>query len=63
MDALDMETSAVAVVAYSNGVPFIAFRSLSDLAGGGSGSNEISTFFQLAAHNSALVVRSFLESL
>jgi len=63
VDALDMETSAVAMVAYSNGVPFIAFRSLSDLAGGGNGANEISTFFQLAARNSAQVVRSFLESL
>jgi adenosylhomocysteine nucleosidase len=63
VDALDMESSAVAMVAYSNGVPFIAFRSLSDLAGGGTGANEISTFFQLAARNSALVVRSFLESL
>ena len=31
---LDMESAAVAMVAYANGVPFIAFRSLSDLAGG-----------------------------
>ena len=29
---LDMETAAVATVAYANGVPFIGFRSLSDLA-------------------------------
>jgi adenosylhomocysteine nucleosidase len=34
---LDMESAAVATVAYANGVPFIAFRSLSDLAGGGPG--------------------------
>ena len=34
---LDMETSALAMVAYANGVPYIAFRSLSDLAGGGKG--------------------------
>ena len=27
---LDMETAAVAAVAYSNGVPYIAFRSLSE---------------------------------
>ncbi len=39
---------------------FIAFRSLSDLAGGGAGSNEIATFFLLAANNSAGVVEGFL---
>ena len=62
-DALDMESAAVAHVAYVNKVPFIAFRSLSDLAGGGPGENEISTFFQLAADNSANVVMAFLEKL
>ena len=62
-DALDMESAAVAHVAYVNKVPFIAFRSLSDLAGGGPGENEISTFFQLAADNSAKVVIAFLERL
>jgi adenosylhomocysteine nucleosidase len=62
-DALDMESAAVAHVAYVNNVPFIAFRSLSDLAGGGPGENEISTFFQLAADNSAKVVIAFLEKL
>jgi nucleoside phosphorylase len=55
-DALDMETAAVAQVAYVNQVPFIAFRSLSDLAGGGGGKNESSVFFKLAADNSAAVV-------
>jgi adenosylhomocysteine nucleosidase len=58
-----MESAAVAHVAYVNNVPFIAFRSLSDLAGGGSGRSEISTFFQLAADNSAKVVIAFLEKL
>jgi adenosylhomocysteine nucleosidase len=62
-DSLDMESAAVAHVAYVNSVPFIAFRSLSDLAGGGPGENEISTFFQLAADNSAAVVMAFLENL
>jgi adenosylhomocysteine nucleosidase len=62
-DALDMESAAVAHVAYVNKVPFIAFRSLSDLAGGGPGENEISTFFQLAADNSANVVIAFLGKL
>ena len=57
---LDMESAAVAMVAYANGVPFIAFRSLSDLAGGDQGANEIRTFFQLASDNSATVVQRFL---
>ena len=61
-NVLDMETSAVAQVAYANGVPYIAFRSLSDLAGGGEGENEIGTFFRLAADNSAKVVMAFLRA-
>ena len=57
---LDMESAAVAMVAYANGLPFIAFRSLSDLAGGDQGANEVRTFFQLASDNSAAVVQRFL---
>jgi len=57
---LDMESAAVAMVAYANGVPFIAFRSLSDLAGGDEGANELPAFFQLASDNSAAVVQRFL---
>jgi len=57
---LDMETAAIATVAYANGVPFIAFRSLSDLAGGDHGPNELRIFFQLASDNSAAVVQRFL---
>lgn len=59
---LDMETAATAMVAYANGVPYIAFRSLSDLAGGGKGENEIETFFKLAAENSANVLMAFLKA-
>ncbi len=59
---LDMESAACAVVAYSNGVPFIAFRALSDLAGGGPGENEMHTFMDIAANNSAGVVLAFLEA-
>jgi adenosylhomocysteine nucleosidase len=62
-DALDMESAAVATVAYVNRVPFIAFRSLSDLAGGGGGKNEVATFIKLAADNSAAVVLSYLQAL
>ncbi len=59
---LDMESAAVAQVAYANDVPFIAIRSLSDLAGGGEGANELGTFFKLAAANSAAMVRAFLAA-
>jgi adenosylhomocysteine nucleosidase len=52
----------MAHVAYSNGVPYIAFRSLSDLAGGGQGENEIGTFFKIAADNSARVLLAFLAA-
>lgn len=62
-DALDMETAAVAIVAYENRVPYIAFRSLSDLAGGGPGQNEARTFGRLAADNSAAVVIAYLTAL
>lgn len=61
-NVLDMETAAIAHVAYSNGVPMIAFRSLSDLAGGGDGENEIGTFFKIAADNSARVLLAFLAA-
>lgn len=58
--ALDMETAAVAHVAYVNEVPYLAFRSLSDLAGGGPGENELGTFFELASSNSAALLMEFL---
>jgi adenosylhomocysteine nucleosidase len=61
-NVLDMETAATAQVAYSNGVPYIAFRSLSDLAGGGPGENELETFFKIAADNSATVLLAFLAA-
>jgi adenosylhomocysteine nucleosidase len=62
-NVLDQESASVAHVAYVNKTPFIAFRSLSDLAGGGSGENEAATFFQLASDNSASFVREFLKAL
>lgn len=61
-NVLDMETAATAVVAYSNGVPYIAFRSLSDLAGGGEEENEMGTFLSIAADNSAKVMLAFLAA-
>ncbi|SHF01813.1 methylthioadenosine nucleosidase /adenosylhomocysteine nucleosidase [Loktanella atrilutea] len=60
---LDMESAAVAQVAFANDVPFIAFRSLSDLAGGGEGANEMGTFMALAATNAATVIRAVVAAL
>lgn len=60
---LDMESAAVAHVAYSNAVPFLAVRSLSDLAGGGEGANEMVTFMGLASKNSAAVVTAILKEI
>jgi adenosylhomocysteine nucleosidase len=61
-NVLDMETAATAMVAYSNGVPFIAFRSLSDLAGGDDAENAMDTFMRIAADNSARVLLAFLAA-
>jgi len=60
---LDMETAAVAHVAHVNGTPYIAFRSLSDLAGGDPASNQFLVFIRLAAENSARTVRAFVRAL
>ncbi|WP_116081747.1 5'-methylthioadenosine/S-adenosylhomocysteine nucleosidase [Tropicimonas sp. IMCC34011] len=60
---LDMESAAVAHVAYANEIPFIAFRSLSDLAGGGDGENEMATFMSLSSSNSSQVVEAFLAAM
>jgi len=60
---LDMETAATAHVAYANLVPFIAFRSLSDLAGGDSGANQSWVFGRLAARNAASVVTRYVAAL
>ena len=60
---LDMESASTAHVAYANKVPFIAFRSLSDLAGGGEGENQMGTFLHLASDNSASFVRAFIKAL
>ena len=59
----DMESAAVAHVAFANGVPFLAFRSVSDLAGAGGDSNEMMTFMRLAADNSTRVLAQFVRAL
>ncbi|SEJ26907.1 methylthioadenosine nucleosidase /adenosylhomocysteine nucleosidase [Sphingobium sp. AP50] len=60
---LDMESAAVVQVAYANQVPTIVFRSLSDLAGGDAGENQMVAFMALASVNSAHVVRAFVAAL
>ena len=60
----DMETASVTLVCLQQKVPFIAFRALSDLAGGGSAeSNEADTFSSVAASNSVKVVIEFINHL
>lgn len=62
-ESVDMETAAFAHVAYSNRVPFIAFRSLSDLAGGND-FKDVGAFFGsgLAERNEASVTLAFLDA-
>ena len=60
---LDMESAAVAHVAYANDVPFLAVRSLADLAGGGEGANQMEVFLGLAAGNAAAVVKALLRAM
>lgn len=60
---LDMESAAVVQVSYANQVPVIVFRSLSDLAGGDAGANQMDVFMTLASVNSAQVVRAFVAAL
>lgn len=61
-EVIDMETAALAHVAYANSVPYIAFRSVSDLAGGHD-FKEVGAFFGsgLAETNEAAVTLAFLE--
>lgn len=60
---LDMESAAVAHVAYVNATPFLAVRSLADLAGGEAGENQLETFVQLAAGNAKIVLEKLLWAL
>ncbi len=59
----DMESAAVAHVAFANDVPFLALRSVSDLAGAGGDSNEMTVFMRLAAENSTRVLARFVRAL
>ncbi|TEA74187.1 phosphorylase [Allopusillimonas ginsengisoli] len=60
-NVVDMESAACAMVAQANRIPFLAFRSVSDLAGGGPDANEMHVFMNIAAENSARVLMAFLQ--
>jgi nucleoside phosphorylase len=60
---LDMETAAAAHIAYQNDVPFLFFRSLSDLAGADQDGNVIGVFFSVAAENAFAVTLAFIEAM
>jgi len=61
---IDMESAAVALVCLQQGLPFIAIRSLSDMAGGGtSESNQAAVFSGLASQNAVTAVIQFIKSL
>ncbi|KAH7431984.1 hypothetical protein KP509_07G002800 [Ceratopteris richardii] len=60
---IDMESASVSLVCLTNNVPFIAFRSLSDLAGGSATANEASIFAALAATNAVTFLKAFINSL
>ena len=58
--AVDRESAVVAHVAKVNGVPFIAFRAISDLAGHPVESRQFAKFADFAARNVSKVLISFL---
>ena len=61
--SFEMETAALAHVAYANGIPYIAFRSLSDLAGAEVFNADVGALFAsgLAESNEAAVTLAFLD--
>lgn len=60
---LDMESTALAHVAYANGKPFLIVRGLSDLAGGQPGPNPIEANEARVSEIAARVLRVVIEEL
>lgn len=62
---VDTESAAVALICYQQRVPFITFRALSDLAGGGDVATDVeaATFTALSANNTVKVVVEFINGL
>jgi adenosylhomocysteine nucleosidase len=63
-ETVEMETAALAHVAYANGIPYLAFRSLSDLAGAQEFNADVGALFAsgLAETNASAVTLAFLEA-
>ena len=65
--ANDMETAAIAREAAARGLPFIAFRAVSDGAGDPLGIHgfpaQLVAYYHLAAHNAAAATVAFLKLL
>jgi adenosylhomocysteine nucleosidase len=59
----EMEGTAIAQVGYTNRVPILIVRALSDLAGGQTGVNQEERNSQLAASNAAEVTAKILEQI
>jgi len=61
---VDMETASLAHVAFVNGIPYIAFRSLSDLAGAQEFNADVGALFAsgLAEANESAVTLAFLAA-
>lgn len=63
-ETVEMETAALAHVAHANAVPYLAFRSISDLAGGEAFDADAHALFVsgLAETNEAAVTLAFLDA-
>jgi len=64
VQAFEMEGAALAHVAFANGIPYISFRSLSDLAGAEEFNTDVGALFAsgLAEANQAAVTIAFLQA-
>jgi adenosylhomocysteine nucleosidase len=60
---LDMESTAYAHVCYTNEIPFLAVRSLSDLAGGQEGKNVETENDTPSSTNAAIVLREIIREM
>lgn len=60
---LDMESAAIAQVAFANAVPFIVLRALSDLAGGEADANHLPHWIERACANVSRATRTLVGAL